>query len=103
MHSIPTYRLLLMYDVHPSKYEIYFQYISREFVPALQEMGLHMIFAWHVHGEYPERQVEFICRDKETLRRTLTGERYKSLEDRLRSYTTTFSRKIVRFENRYQF
>lgn len=103
MQATPAYRLLLMYDVHPSRYEIYFQYISREFVPALQEMGLHMIFAWQVHGDYPERQIEFICRDQPTLRHALNSDRYKTLEERLRSYTTSFSRKIVRFENRYQF
>ena len=103
MSLIPTYRLMLKYDVHPERYEIYFRYISREFVPLLQQMGLHMIFAWQVYGDHPERQIEFVCEDDETLRTALMSDRFQKAEERLKSYTTFYTRKVVHFHNRYQF
>ncbi len=100
----PQYKLLLTYDISKDKYEDYYRYILGEFVPAMRELGLHMLSAWQVtYGSYPQRQVEFICESRETLRTALSGAHYQKLEARLRSYTTHFTRKLVAFEDRFQF
>ena len=100
----PSHRLLLIYDVHPERFQQYYLYMRGEFIPAMQKLGLYMIFAWQVLGEgYPERQIEFICETPDVLRGALADEKYQSAIKRLKSYTTTYRRKIVRFENRYQF
>lgn len=104
MSIIPAYRLLLKYDIHPNRHEAYFYYMTRRFIPTLQELGLHAIFAWHVHGQdYPERQIDFICENTETMRSALTSTRFKEAEDHLKTFTTRYKRKVVHFENRYQF
>lgn len=100
----PSHRLLLIYDVHPDRFQQYYLYMRGEFIPAMQKLGLYMIFAWQVHGDgYPERQIEFISETPDILRGALADEKYQSAETRLKSYTTTYRRKVVRFENRYQF
>ena len=100
----PSHRLLLIYDVRSERFQQYYLYMRGEFVPALQKLGLYMIFAWQVHGEgYPERQVEFVCETPEVLRSALASEKFQHAEDRLKSYTTTYRRKVIRFKNRYQF
>ena len=104
MSIIPAYRLLLKYDINPSRQEAYFYYMTRKFIPTLQELGLHAIFAWRVHGDnYPERQIDFICENSHTLRAALMSDRFQDAEAHLKSFTTTYDRKIVHFENRYQF
>lgn len=100
----PSHRLMLLYDVKPERFQQYYLYMRGEFIPALQKLGLYVIFAWQIHGEgYPERQVEFICETPEILREALTDERFVAAEKRLQSYTTGYRRKVVRFQNRYQF
>jgi hypothetical protein len=100
----PAYRLLLLYDTRPDRLQQYYQYMRGEFVPGLQKMGLHMVFAWQIYGDgYPNRQIDFICESGELLRDLLTSERYEEIESRLISYTTSYERKVVRFENRFQF
>lgn len=98
----PAYRLLLMFDVHPNRYESYYRFMLGEFVPTMQELGLYMLSAWQVHGEYPERQVEFVCETRETLRDTLGSDTFQKAEKRLKTYTTSYTRKVVAFEDRFQ-
>lgn len=99
-----TYRILMTYNIHPGRYEHYYRYMLGEFVPTLQKLELRMLFAWHVHGEnYPQRQVEFICEGRDQLITALTDPTFQNAEERLQDYTTGYSRKIVRFENRFQF
>jgi len=100
----PNYRMILSYDIHPEKYERYYNYVLSEFVPGMQKMGLQMIFAWQIiYGRYPARQIDFICYDHHTLTTVLSSETFKRAEERLKSYTINYKRKVVYFENRFQF
>lgn|GEM_PF-117349 len=100
----PNYRMILSYDIHPEKYERYYNYVLSEFVPGMQKMGLQMIFAWQIiYGRYPARQIDFICYDYHTLTTVLSSETFKQAEERLKSYTINYKRKVVYFENRFQF
>lgn len=97
----PTYRLLMSYDIHPDKYERYYRYMIAEFVPTMGKLGLHMLFVWQIyHNNNPSRQVEFVCQDRETLRTILTSDIWTKSEARIKSYTTRYQRKIVRFQDR---
>ncbi|MBC8170191.1 MAG: hypothetical protein H7X77_00905 [Anaerolineae bacterium] len=101
---LPEYKMLIVYDILPDKYEIYYRYIMGEFVPSLRDLGLYMTYAWHVpYGNYPARQIEFICENAPTLRQILANPDWLQLETRLKSYTTRYQRKLVHFEDRFQF
>lgn len=98
-----AYRVLLMYDVHPDRYERYYRYMLGEFVPAMRGVGLHMLAAWQVHGDgYYERQVEFVCQTREILFDILHSDQFQMAENRLKTYTTAYKRKIVTFAPRFQ-
>lgn len=100
----PRYKLLMTYDIRPEMYDTYFQYVMSEFVPALQNMGLYMITAWHTaYGEYPVRQVEFVSEDLETMLEVFQTERWDEMESRLKTYIINYERKVVRFRNGFQF
>lgn len=104
MTIVPEYRLMLKYDIHPDRYEAYFHYVSRKFVPKLRELGLHAVLAWQVHSDHlPERQLEFVTADKATMRDALLSDAYQQAETHLKTFTTHFERKVVRFDNRFQF
>jgi len=99
----PSYRILLTYSIQRGQHELYFNYMIREFVPTLNELNIKMKWAWHVYGQnQPHRHIEFICQDQETLRTALQSSAFQHAEEKLRSYTSTYKRKIVYFEERVQ-
>lgn len=99
----PTHRLMLMYNIDPTQYSAYYRFMLGEFVPMMQELGMHMIYAWQVVSDhYPERQVEFVCEGLPVIVQAFEDTRFIEGEERLKSYTTTYKRKLVAFENRVQ-
>ena len=101
---IPRYKLLFHYDVRPEVYAVYQRYVLEEFVPGMQEMKLYMTGAWRTaYGRYPARQIEFVLEDLDTMRLALHDARWPTLEDRLKSYTTSYDRKLVLFRQGFQF
>ena len=101
---IPRYKLLLAYDIRPESLEPYQQYVLSEFIPAMQDMQLYMLGAWHTaYGKYPARQVEFVLEDLETLQQAMADDRWPLLEHTLKSYIYHYHRKLVRFRQGFQF
>ncbi len=101
---IPQYRLLMRYNIRLEMYEPYYQYVTNEFVPALHNMGLYMFGIWHTaYGEYPLRQIEFVTDNLETVVEVFQSDHWKKLERKLKSFTTEYQRKLVRYEDRFQF
>lgn len=99
----PTHRLMLMYDIDPLHYGAYYRYVLGEFVPLLQQLDLHMVYAWQVVSKNrPERQIEFVCESETIIREALKSQRFLRAERRLKSYTTHYERKVVHFANRCQ-
>jgi hypothetical protein len=100
----PAYKLLIQYELLPEKQDYFFQYVRGEFVPSLQHMGLLIASVWHVaYGDEPLHQMEFVCENREVARTALNHPRWGRLENRLQSYTRRYRRKLVHYEDRFQF
>jgi hypothetical protein len=100
---VPEYALIFKYDVRSEVQETYFRYIIGEFTPALQEYKVYLQEAWHVaYGDYPERQIEYITDNLENLRRLFESSDWRKLEDRLKDFTTHYSRRITRYSGRFK-
>jgi len=99
-----SHRLILTYDVRKKLYQAYYRYMLGEFVPAMQELDLKMMFAWHVVGDgYAQRQVEFLAKTPDIMRSALLSPTFDEVENKLKTFTQDFSRKVVRFERPFQF
>lgn len=100
----PEFKLIISFDILMEKQEGYYRYVLGEFVPTLRTMGLHMTSAWHVaYGQYPARMLEFLIENRETWDKAVSNPRWRKLEDRLRTYTTSYERKLIRYQDRFQF
>ncbi len=99
----PTHRLILFYQINATHHDSYYSFILGDLVPSLQKMDLHMLYAWQVYGsiEY-ERQIDFICQGEDVIRRLLRDWRFTRVENRLKTYTSSYRRKVVVYANRYQ-
>jgi hypothetical protein len=101
---IPRYKLMLKYNIIAETHDTYFQFITEEFVPGMQALGLYMFRVYHTaYGEYPIRQLDFLAEDLEMVRRALNSSAFKRLESRLRDYVMDYERKLVHFRDGFQF
>lgn len=101
---IPRYRLLIQYDIRLDMYEPYYQFIMNEFLPGMQNMGLHPVAAYHTaYGNYPLRQMDFVSESLDTVREVFESERWGTLENQLKAFTIHYDRKVVRYRDTFQF
>ena len=101
---VPRYKLLVMFDVRSNQHERYYRYLLGEFIPGLQNLQLYPFMVWHTaYGNYRLRQVEFVAESLEIVRGAFESEQWQQLEEGLKKYTLNYSRKLVRFEDHFQF
>lgn len=100
----PRYKLLMCYDIKRGMNTLYYRYVMSEFVPALNNMGIYVTEAWHTaYGDYPVRQVEYVVANLDVLHNAFETKEWEELEDRLKSFTTRYHRKIVVYRQGFQF
>jgi hypothetical protein len=97
-------KLLLTFDIVPELQREYYEFILREFIPKLQEMGLAITEAWHTaYGNYPLRMTGFVAPDEETMTRLLHSDEWKNLQRLLNQYVTNLQLKVVPYKEGFQF
>lgn len=97
-------KLLLSYEVKQDVINEYRQFVMRDYVPSMHNLGFQMSEAWHTaYGDAPNRLVGFVCRDRSTLDQLLDSSEWSQLNTQLRSYVTDFSYKVVPYRNIFQF
>ena len=97
-------KLLLSYDIIEDQHQAYFQFMVGRYVPIVQAMGVRMNVAWHTaYGDYPERLLEFVASDRDTMMALLENETWHALNEKLLEYVTDFSYKVIRYREEFQF
>ncbi len=101
---IPRYKLVMAYDIKRGMHSVYYRYVVSEFIPALNQMGIYVSAAWHTeYGNYPKRQVEYVCDSMETLHDAFDSKEWYDLESRLQAFTTGYTKKVVPYRHGFQF
>lgn len=96
-------KLLIEYEVSQDNLHEYYQFVTGQYVPALQSMGFQMSEAWHTaYGQAPNRLVGFVCGDQQTMDRLLSSELWDELNDELEKYVTDFHYKVVPYRGGFQ-
>lgn len=104
MQQEPRVKLLISYDIVSESQQEYYEFIMREFIPKLQEMGVTMTEAWHTaYGDYPLRMAGFVAQDEETMAHLLQSDEWKKLEQRFEQYVTNLQLKVVPYKEGFQF
>jgi len=97
-------KLLMSYAIFEDNSQAYYQFITGEFLPKAQALGLVLTDALHTaFGDYPDRLLSFVARDRASLEAILGQEDWRQIEEKLQSYVSDYSRKIVPYRDRFQF
>ena len=98
------HKLLLAYDVRQEHMQDYYRFMLGRYVPVMQAMGLEMSEAWHTaYGEFPDRLVGFVARDRQTFDELLENDSWHSLNEELRRFVTNLDYKLVPYREGFQF
>ena len=96
-------KLLLVYSIKPDRAQEYYDFMLGRYIPVMQTMGLEVSEAWHTaYGNYPNRLVAFISRDKSTINDVLENDIWEALTHQLLDFVTEFSFKVVPYKVGFQ-
>lgn len=96
-------KLMMTWDILPGKEEEYFEFHVREFVPALEQMGLTLHEAWLTqYGDQPRLMVEAIIPNLPRAKNVLSSNEWDDLGMHLYDLVENFDYKLVPNRTRWQ-
>ena len=89
-------KLLMSWDILPGREQEYFEFVVREFIPEIQELGLEPTDAWvTVYGDQPQILSSAEVKSKDTLDGILSSVEWDQLLVKLNDYVENFKYKMV--------
>jgi hypothetical protein len=97
-------KLLLVYDIPDEVQETYYRFVTGEFVPQVNRIGLELAEVWEtVYGEYPRRLIVFVAQDQDACKQALNSDKFQRLERKLQRFVRNYSRRMVPYKGQFQF
>ncbi|MBN2048513.1 MAG: hypothetical protein JW750_11780 [Anaerolineaceae bacterium] len=97
-------KLIMTWDIQPEREREYFEFVIREFLPGVQNLGLELTDAWAtVYGDRPQIQVGAISDSIDIVRGVLRSEEWDELESKLLDYVVNYHHKVVNQRKGFQF
>ena len=96
-------KLMMTWDILPGKEEDYFEFHIREFIPALENLGISLSEAWlTVYGSGPRLMAEAIIPNKTKARDMIRSNEWEELGIQLTDFVENFNFKIIPALTRWQ-
>ncbi len=90
------YKLLMTWNIRPGYEEEYFEFVIREFGPALMKLGIQPTDAWYTqYGDHPQILQGGVTEDLDSMRRILSSEEWRAIKGKLLQYITDYHQKII--------
>lgn len=97
------FKLLMSWDIVPSKEREFLDFLTQEFTPTIQTLGIQPTDAWlTVCGEGPQVLAGGVVDQKATLLQLLESPQWHELERKLLEFVTNYRRKVVLSEGGFQ-
>lgn len=94
----------MTWDIAPEKEREYFEFLVREFVPGVQQMGLELSDAWATaYGDQPQIMVGALSDSQSQVQHILLSSEWTSLNNKLQDYVVNYSQKIIKASSGFQF
>ena len=91
-----TVKLNQYWTVLPGKTEEYNKFILNQYIPGVNQLGLHTVAVWSVLvGSYSEIMFETVTSDLDLLEKALKNNKYKELKADLLNHVRKFKTKVL--------
>jgi hypothetical protein len=86
----------MTWDILPGREQDYFEFVVRDFIPGLQEMGLQPSDAWYTYfGDHPQILAGAVVNSKSEMDKVIASDEWMDLTNLLMEYVEDFDYKIV--------
>jgi len=83
------------WDVMPGKFEEYVSFITREYIPGLDSMGVRLVGGYFVKiGEGPRIHAVATVDEADNLRRTISSREFLNISAKLHNYVWKYASKV---------
>ena len=97
-------KLIMSWDIAPEHEEEYFEFVVREFLPGVQNLGFELSDAWAtVYGAKPQILVGAMLPNMGKARQVLDSSEWISLNNRLQDFVNNYTYKLVSAKGGFQF
>jgi hypothetical protein len=96
-------KLLMTWDILPGREQEYFEFVVRDFIPAMQRMGMEPSDAWFtLYGDQPQILTGAQMHSVDSLQDILASGDWQTLTQQLLDYVENFEYKIVQARAGFQ-
>ncbi len=96
-------KLLMSWNIRPGFEDEWFEFIIQEFGPGLLKLGIQPTDTWcTTYGEHPQILAGGVAKNRESLQRALTSDKWHGLKEKLLDYVTDYNQKVVQANGRFQ-
>jgi hypothetical protein len=100
---LPAVKLLMTWDILPGKEQEYFEYHIREFIPALENIGLSLNEAWiTVYGKGPKLAAEAVLENLDKAMKLINSSGWDDLSMQLEDFAENFEYKVIPAKKSWQ-
>lgn len=96
-------KILMTWDILPGREQDYFEFVVRDFIPAMQRLGMEVSDAWFtMYGDQPQILAAAQMPSINALNHVLQAPDWQELTNRLLDYVENFDYKIVQSRSGFQ-
>ena len=96
-------KLLMTWDIRAGREQEYFEFVVRDFMPGLQQMGMEPSDAWFtMYGDNPQILAAVQIPSMNSLQRLINSQDWDDLTQRLLDYVENFDYKVVQARSGFQ-
>ena len=89
-------KLLMTWDIISGREQEYFEFVVRDFLPRMQQLGLEPSDAWFtMYGDQPQIMVTAQMESLTAIERAINSSEWQSLVNELLDYVENYTYKVV--------
>jgi hypothetical protein len=98
-----TVKLIMTWDITPGREQEYFEFVVREFIPQVQQLGMELKDAWlTMYGEQPQIMASAQMSDLPSMQGIIDSKEWQGLINRLMDFVENYQYKIVPAKTGFQ-
>jgi hypothetical protein len=98
-----TVKLIMTWDITPGREQEYFEFVVREFIPQVQQLGMELKDAWlTMYGDQPQIMASAQMSDLPSMQGIIDSKEWQGLINRLMDFVENYQYKIVPAKTGFQ-